>query len=396
MDEILKDLDIAIDYEFYKAYELFYKEKIEFNDPLYKVYINSMVHLLNKFGMYDTKYLVNNLKEGIPCNNRLNRLCYHMKSKFKYLTDDTIKFLTTVDTQYPTLDEDLVSKLGDMLEDFTKENNLDKYNFMIDLSKSLSSSLVSNDKNIIYFKDNLIDEGNIEKAKSRIKDYKRKITIEDVINSPKFKNQCEKYGFNYDAFKLVDNYILVKTLYLDLFAIMNDKYDLVGINRFNISIDLDLQMRKYIDEMRDFKLDSPFDCLGFEDIIFLANENIKVEDKIDIQILSYIRFLNEEINIYYNNTLPLQFASFNVPSVFQYLSNVNENMDTCIKLRTNAGLKTNKDNILELLGQKRETQIDYMDIENIADFINSNISKEEVKKRVNRFTKYKAHEKTII
>ena len=189
-----------------------------------------MIHLLNEFGLYRDRYLVKDIKDGMPYSQRLNRICYHMRSRFKTFSEEQLKFLNELEVSYPSLDEELISKLGDILADVSKTSDIDKYHLIADTSQKL----LSNDRE--YTIDILLNTigidkyDNLDDLKIKIKSYQRKKTEEEVSSSDGFHDACNKYGLNFLNFSLVDNYVVVRTFHDDLCVIMNENYDIINNN----------------------------------------------------------------------------------------------------------------------------------------------------------------------
>lgn len=379
----LAEMDMKIDFEFYRVYSLFYKETINFDDENFKIKMNSMIHILNQLGLYHDRYLIKDVKDDIPYNPRVDRLCHHMKSSFKKLDYEELKFLNDLEITSPTFDEELVSKVGDILVDISHEANIDKYDLVLDISKKL----MSNDKeytiDILLDAIGITDFNNLDDIKTKIKKYQRKKTIEEVNLSSEFHSVCDRYGFDFLNFNLIDNYIVIKTIHDDLYAIMDYNYNIINITKLD-GKDFENQIKQSFIELNEYNLEYPLNDINLSDIIEIGNSNIESSDELDNQIISYIRFMNKEAKWYHKNLLALQSVGLKLPLVTEYLSSVQKNMQNYVKCRKEINISTESNDILEFLGQKAESHIDYNDIENIIKFIYSEHDKSAVESSVRR------------
>lgn len=395
MDELI-NMDIEVDFEFYKAYLLFFKEKIDFDNPDFKNRMNSMIHLLNEFGLYRDRYLVKDIKDGIPYSQRLNRICYHMRSRFKTFSEEQLRFLDELEVSYPSLDEELISKLGDILADVSGNSDIDKYYLIADTSQKLMSNDREYTIDILLNTIGIDKYDNLDDLKTQIKSYQRKKTEEEVNSSDEFHDACNKYGLNFLNFSLVDNYVVVRTFHDNLCVIMNENYDIINITKLDEK-NLKNQVEESFAELNSYDLKYPFDNLNLDDIVRIGNSNIESNCELDTEILSYIRFMSIEASIYQRNMLAVQSVGLELPLITKYLHSVQNNMEEYINCRKGISMPTESNDILEFLGQKYETSIDCNDIENIIKFIYSEHDENEVEKCVQklRVKSFKQKVKTI-
>ena len=203
----------------------------------------------------------------------------------------------------------------------------------------------------------------------------------EVLNSEEFKQKCSIFGLNWLNFNVYDNTIILGDDNDSLFFIFDHNYNVIGIHKLgfhNSHISDKVIAENYyntysnIDSSLGAVLPYPFNKLSLKDVLDIGEriEIIKNEDvngytiKVNgktveeneqnqeyIGLLMYTKFLNNEIERYYNNLYEATTLDLEYPNIYTYLNKIIDNMSACIDqgIKNNSSV-TNKE-ILTSLGR---------------------------------------------
>lgn len=211
---------------------------------------------------------------------------------------------------------------------------------------------------------------------------------EEILASEDFKKECDKYGlYNVDA-EAFNNVILVRTPIDGLHILLNNNYETIGVEKINPAYEITFANTYYDkisthDETNQFGkiFDYPFENYSLNDFFVLADkyESIKpiksftifkeTEDSIikrEIKtiynlLISYIKFINEEIKTFYIMSYRMQVMGFSSPSVYEYVRTIMESINLYIEECERNQKNPQVSDILTLLGKKNngsETMIE--------------------------------------
>lgn len=180
---------------------------------------------------------------------------------------------------------------------------------------------------------------------------------EEIINDMKFREACDKYGVCWRNCDVYGELIVLSTPITDLFIIMDKNFNTIGVEY----IDLDFEdLEEYISNkyygycnFTDVlpcgdNLGYPFEEFTLKNIIDLSNRvevretnqghslRIKVngdwhdknaeENEDYFKLLSYIKFLGEEIKQYFLLSYHMQAMEFEMPDVYAYVRTLNNKL----------------------------------------------------------------------
>ena len=211
---------------------------------------------------------------------------------------------------------------------------------------------------------------------------------EEILASEDFKKECDKYGlYNVDA-EAFNNVILVRTPIDGLHILLNNNYETIGVEKINPAYEITFANTYYDkisthDETNQFGkiFDYPFENYSLNDFFVLADkyESIKpiksftifkeTEDSIikrEIKtiynlLISYIKFINEEIKTFYIMSYRMQVMGFSSPSIYEYVRTIMESINLYIEECERNQKNPQVSDILTLLGKKNngsETMIE--------------------------------------
>lgn len=176
----------------------------------------------------------------------------------------------------------------------------------------------------------------------------------EIMNDIAFKQQCRKYGIYWENCEVYDNVILLNTPIKDLYVIFDKNYNTIAIDKLESDMQqskIDFAKRKYykycnFTDIFPFgeEFDYPFEDFTLKNIIDLYDKieimetnhghslSIKIngkwydreskEHENYFRLLSYIKFLGEEIKRYFLFTYHLQILGCKVPNVYEYVRNL--------------------------------------------------------------------------
>lgn len=209
------------------------------------------------------------------------------------------------------------------------------------------------------------------------------MTKNELINDMNFRKACTAYGLDWQNFNVYENIIILNSPKKDVFVLLDDHYNTIGIPRIEYSSPARTieeyaigykELYDYVDEEEKFIFPYPFQNLSLKQIIELANrvyihetnhghssdmivngELVNDEnDSVYISLLSYIKFLGQQIEQYFMNLYQMKMMGFQYPNVYQYISSIMNNINECIDANIKKGNRPFPIDIIEYLGQDRK------------------------------------------
>jgi len=208
------------------------------------------------------------------------------------------------------------------------------------------------------------------------------MTKSDLINDMNFRNKCCAYGLDWQSFNVYENIIILNTPKKDVFVLLDEHYNTIGIPKiehFSPARTIEeyatgyKELYDYVNQEEKFVFPYPFQNFSLKQIVELANrvyireanhghssdmivngEIVSDEhDSIYISLLSYVKFLGQQIEQYFMNLYQMKMIGFEYPNVYQYISSLMSNIDECINVSIKKGNRPFPINIIEYLGQNR-------------------------------------------
>ncbi len=209
------------------------------------------------------------------------------------------------------------------------------------------------------------------------------MTREEIINDIKFRQRCGVYGLDCENCEIYDDVILLSTPTLALFVLFDKNYNTIGVELVDYSRYLNIEsfVRQKYYEYSNFTgsmpfedgFDYPFENFTLKQIIDLSNRieimennqgnslitrvngksydrrNIKEEEY--FQMLSYVKFLGEEIKQYFLINYHMQSLGFEVPNVYDYVRLLMSRVNECVDFHLSHNRRPWPSYILSGLGQ---------------------------------------------
>lgn len=203
---------------------------------------------------------------------------------------------------------------------------------------------------------------------------------EEILASEDFKRECDKYGlYNVDA-EAFNNVILVRTPIDGLHILLNNNYETIGVEKINPAYEITFANTYYDkisthDETNQFGkiFDYPFENYSLNDFFTLSNkyENIKPSKSFTVfrekedgnivkkeikptydLLMSYVKFITEEIKSFFVMSYRMQVMGFSSPSVYEYVKSIMESINLYIEECERNQKNPQVSDILTILGKK--------------------------------------------
>lgn len=180
---------------------------------------------------------------------------------------------------------------------------------------------------------------------------------EEIMKDEKYREACSKYGIYWGNCDVYGELIVLNTPITDLFVIMDKNYNTIGVEYIDLDVeDLEEHISNKYYEYCNFtdvlpygdNFGYPFEEFTLKNIIDLSNRvevretnqghslRIKVngdwydrnaeENEDYFKLLSYIKFLGEEIKQYFLLSYHMQAMEFEMPDVYAYVRTLNNKL----------------------------------------------------------------------
>lgn len=209
------------------------------------------------------------------------------------------------------------------------------------------------------------------------------MTKEDLINDINFKEKCAEYGLNCEKAEIYGNVILINTPIEGLYVIFDKNYNTIGIERKN-SQNLEQFANDYYEKYSNKgkettfnkTFDYPFENYTLKDFIDLDNKIeivesnngkticIKVngryydrtsqENEEYFELISYIKFIIEEIKNYFMMSYHMKIMGIEVPEINSYVRLLIKNINASIDYDIENNQRPLPRNILSSIGQNNK------------------------------------------
>lgn len=217
------------------------------------------------------------------------------------------------------------------------------------------------------------------------------MTKNEIINDVYFKRECNKYGLDHQNCEIYDEAILLNTPLQDLYVIFDKNYNTIAVEKFNSTDSKESKIdfaRRKVFEYSNFndnvlcgeRFGYPFENLTLKQIIDLSHR-IEImacnhghsftriingewydwsskKDKVYFNLLSYIKFLGEEIKKYFLINYQFQVLCFEAPNIYEYVRTLINQINNSINFYLEHNKRPLPTDILSSLGQDRQLAFD--------------------------------------
>lgn len=201
---------------------------------------------------------------------------------------------------------------------------------------------------------------------------------EKIMNDIKFRQKCCKFGLNWSDFEILRGLIVLKTSAEDLYLFLDNHYNVVTIKKCFVEPDDDIceiiryRYANYTGEIpSDIDTGYLFDEFSLKQIADISNRVNIIEtnhghstqieingefyendpDNHYLQLISYIKFLHEQIKLFWENTYTLTMLDFEVPDVYSYLRKIIIKINECIDINLKDNKRPHPMDIMNYIGQ---------------------------------------------
>lgn len=195
-----------------------------------------------------------------------------------------------------------------------------------------------------------------------------------AINISNLSQKCSKYGLPYQNAKTYDDIILVSTPTKGLYVILDENYNTIGVEKITSQ-----RLEEFVSDFYEKystnskRFDYPFENYTLKNFIDLANDiNIietnhgnsnyiringkwydRSKHKNDeyFKLLSYVKFISEEMKMYFLTSYHMQTIGFEFPDVYSYVNALMKNITTYTNQQITNNQRPWPTDILNSIGQ---------------------------------------------
>lgn len=198
-----------------------------------------------------------------------------------------------------------------------------------------------------------------------------------IIEDLDFRNRCTQFGLDWMDFKILDNMILVATPKQNMYMLLDQNYNIIDFVQL-VDDQFDHIKECYKDYQNPIvtRLSNATNTFTFRylsikqihdisDRIFLnTNQNgwpreiaingqwyQNCDSNLFLKQISYLKFIEEEINIYWKKVYQFKLYGFQVVSLTEYLNAIEQHIKLCIKENLAQSRQPAPILVLEYLGQ---------------------------------------------
>lgn len=207
------------------------------------------------------------------------------------------------------------------------------------------------------------------------------MTRNELINDMNFRFKCSEYGLDWMNFEICGEVIILNTPKRGNYVLFDKNYNTIGVHKMefaNMFLSKEdiaegyTELYNLVDEASGCCFPYPFQSFSLKQIVELSNRicihetnhghssDVLVNgdivngdnDEDYIGILSYIKFLGEQIQEYFLNAYQMKMMGFDYPDVYSYVRSLIDNTIECIEKNIAKGNRPFPIDVLEYLGNK--------------------------------------------
>lgn len=175
-----------------------------------------------------------------------------------------------------------------------------------------------------------------------------------IMQNMKFRTKCSEYGIDWDNFEIVEDTIVLTNEKGNVCVLLDQNYNTIAIHKIDYTLGLNDKIKSYqyqanhagdnagISFLYPFQNLSLVNIMDLGDRIEVLSSNITVNGRLVekknneyyIALLSYIKFLADQIKNYFLNAYHMKTLGFNTPDIYSYtrrlMQEIREYIDNCI------------------------------------------------------------------
>lgn len=199
-----------------------------------------------------------------------------------------------------------------------------------------------------------------------------------IIEDLDFRNRCTQFGLDWRDFKILDNMILVATPKQNMYMLLDQNYNIINFVQL-VDEQLD-DIRKCYNDYQNLivtRLSNTANTFTFRylsikqihdisDRILLNTDQDgwpreieingqwyqNLDSNLFLKQISYLKFIEEEINIYWKKVYQFKLCGFQVVSLTEYLNAIEQHIKLCIEENLAKNRQPLPILVLEYLGQR--------------------------------------------
>lgn len=199
----------------------------------------------------------------------------------------------------------------------------------------------------------------------------------EIMGDMSFRRRCIEFGLDWAEFEVIDNVIVVKTPKQDMHMLLDENYHIIDFADFLCEKDVENIKKHYHNYITpssarlEYSIGAPFHSFSIKNIHdvssrieletrqngspyeFWINGELVEKDGIDnyLQGISYLKFMEEEIEFYWKSIYQLRLLDYQTPNINAYLRDVKERMNTFINQSLEVEVRPHPVDILGYIGQ---------------------------------------------
>jgi len=217
------------------------------------------------------------------------------------------------------------------------------------------------------------------------------MTKDEVINDMKFRQLCMECGLNLEDIVVCDDIILLSTPAPYTYILLDKNYNIVHMGSYRYYDNLSKFIERHISNYCNNSIGGsdcyPFENFTLKQIIDISSKTEIEEknhgnstitrfngelielDKTSLQLLSYIKFLGEQIKQYFKNSYHMLMLNIESTNVYYYLNSLISKINECVKISAYEEKRVWPHDILTYIGQSSNNSMKNVLLYDISDLL---------------------------
>lgn len=219
------------------------------------------------------------------------------------------------------------------------------------------------------------------------------------IFNEKFVRRRSEYGIHWEDCEIYEDTIIMNSPKNGIYVILDKNYNTIGIHKVEFAtIHLTKEeiakgyseLYDLVDKESGCYFSYPFENLSLKQIIELANrisirgannghssysivngDMVIDEDDIEyISLLSYIKFLSDQIEEYFIDSYHMKMLGFDYPNVYEYIRNIMYGIDKCVDVYIKNNERPFPNDVIKYLGKKgKDLENDHKELYSVINLL---------------------------
>lgn len=217
---------------------------------------------------------------------------------------------------------------------------------------------------------------------------------EEIMDDENFRKRCSEYGLDWQNFEIYNDVIVLNAPKKGIYVLFDKNYNTIAIHRIEFAnmhltmqqiVEGYSQLYNYIDEKDGYSFSYPFQNFSLKQLvelskgisihetnhghskqmIFNGRHIVDENNENYIGLLSYIKFLGDQIKQYYLNEYKMKLLGLDYPAIHLYINRIMANINECVENSIKNGCRIFLVDINRYLGCENEYDIMLYDVINL-------------------------------